>query len=66
MLTYTHTQLIFCKSSYSSARGENCVEVAGTPGGAVVRDSQHPDEGHLTFPSNQWSALLGSARSDGL
>ncbi|MDE3725007.1 DUF397 domain-containing protein [Nocardiopsis sp. N85] len=66
MLTDTHTEPIFRKSSYSSAQGENCVEVADLPSGAAVRDSQHPQDGHLTFSGDQWSALLGAVRSTSL
>jgi hypothetical protein len=39
------------KSSYSSANGD-CVEL-GTDGGPAIhiRNSQHPDRGHLTVPA---------------
>lgn len=68
MLTHTHssTHLTFRKSSYSSAQGENCVEVADLPSGAAVRDSQNPAEGHLVFSCIQWTALLGTVRSSSL
>lgn len=55
----SHEHLVFRKSSYSSGRQENCVEVADFPGGAAVRDSQNPEDGHLTFATTEWSALLG-------
>ncbi len=54
--------LEFRKSSYSSARQENCVEVAGAPSGAAVRDTQNREAGHLAYPSTEWVALLGAAR----
>ncbi|MEC3892662.1 DUF397 domain-containing protein [Nocardiopsis alba] len=54
--------LPFRKSSYSSAKGQNCVEVADTPGTSAVRDSQNPDSGHLTFSSSEWTALLATTR----
>ncbi|MBB4931075.1 hypothetical protein F4561_001895 [Lipingzhangella halophila] len=47
------------KSSYSNSKGGNCVEVADTvSGGAAIRDSRHPDLGHLSFPAPEWSAFL--------
>lgn len=57
----TH-DLAFRKSSYSQPRGGNCVEVADFHGGSAVRDTQHRDEGHLSFPTTEWSALLSSVR----
>ncbi|MFB8764512.1 DUF397 domain-containing protein [Nocardiopsis alba] len=54
--------LIFRKSSYSGARDQNCVEVADVPGASAVRDSQNPGSGHLTFSSNEWTALLTTTR----
>lgn len=53
--------LIFRKSSYSATRND-CVEVADLATGAAVRDSQHADAGHLTFPTPEWSAFLGAIR----
>lgn len=64
----------FRKSSLSGA-GQNCVEAKrlidpGPPRrervpihGVGVRDSQHPHEGHLSFPDPEWGALLASLRS---
>ncbi|QVQ54038.1 DUF397 domain-containing protein [Spiractinospora alimapuensis] len=52
----------FRKSSYSG-RGDNCVEVADLPAGAAVRDSQHPELGHLSFAASEWSAFLHAART---
>jgi hypothetical protein len=50
------------KSSYSAATSNNCVEVADVPGTTAVRDSQNRDRGHLDFPRDEWSALLGALR----
>lgn len=55
-------ELIFKKSSYSSAQSQNCVEVAGLPRGAAVRDSKNPAKGHLPFPAAEWDAFLSVAR----
>ncbi|MFL1382110.1 MULTISPECIES: DUF397 domain-containing protein [unclassified Nocardiopsis] len=54
--------LIFRKSSYSGARTENCVEVADLPGASAVRDTQNREAGHLTFPTQEWAALLDALR----
>ncbi len=62
--------LNFFKSSYSSDR-VNCVEVAHIPtsfrkssySGTAVRDSKHPDAGHLPFPATEWSGFLSAALS---
>lgn len=56
------SHLTFRKSSHSSARGQDCVEVADAPGMSAVRDTKHREKGHLAFPSGEWSALLVSAR----
>ncbi|MFE1397233.1 DUF397 domain-containing protein [Nocardiopsis dassonvillei] len=56
-------ELIFRKSSYSTAQSQNCVEVADLPCGAAVRDSKHPTHGHLPFPAAEWDAFLTIARS---
>lgn len=46
------------KSSYSDAQGGNCVEVAETPSGSLVRDTQHRERGHLAFSSEEWAAFV--------
>ena len=55
-------ELIFKKSSYSTAHSQNCVEVAELPCGAAIRDSKHPTNGHIPFPSTEWDAFLTTAR----
>ncbi|GAA1459280.1 DUF397 domain-containing protein [Nocardiopsis exhalans] len=54
--------LTFRKSSYS-ATANDCVEVADTPHGAAVRDTQNREAGHLTFPGQEWAALLTGVRT---
>lgn len=51
------------KSSYST-QSQNCVEVADLPGASAVRDSQHPEAGHLTFPAAEWRAFLDAVKTD--
>lgn len=54
----SESHLNFRKSSYSSARGQDCVEVADALGASAVRDTQNREAGHLAFPSSEWAALL--------
>ena len=54
------TELQFRKSSYSG-QDQNCVEVAELPCGAAIRDSKHPDAGHLPFPATEWTGFLCAA-----
>ena len=56
-----HIPAAFRKSSYTGVNN-NCVEVADLPCGAAVRDSKHPDRGHLPFPAAEWGAFLTTAR----
>ena len=57
MSTVDLNRLPWCKSSHSSASGDNanCVEVAFAGPMVVVRDSKNPSAGTLTFPA---TALL--------
>ncbi len=56
---------VWKKSSYSTDTGGNCVEVAKLPNGAAIRDSKHPDAGHLPFPATEWTGFLSAALSHG-
>ncbi|MFW5421047.1 DUF397 domain-containing protein [Nocardiopsis sp. CNT-189] len=47
------------KSTYSAGQ-QNCVEVRETPDVVHVRDTQHREAGHLTFPGPEWAALIRS------
>lgn len=51
-----HEQLAWTKSSKSNTQG-NCVEVAPNQKRILVRDSKHPDAGHITLTSRQWANL---------
>ncbi|WP_087096027.1 DUF397 domain-containing protein [Nocardiopsis sp. JB363] len=57
-----HLPTGFRKSSYSG-HDQNCVEVADLPCGAALRDSKHPTDGHIPFPSSEWDAFLAIARA---
>ncbi|MDE3721785.1 DUF397 domain-containing protein [Nocardiopsis sp. N85] len=53
----TNTDEQWRKSSYSKNQGQ-CVEVAELGRCHAVRDSQHPELGHLDFSSGEWFGLL--------
>lgn len=56
-------ELIWKKSSYSSANGGDCVEVTTLPTGVAIRDSKTPSRGHLTVPSPAFSAFVATLKS---
>lgn len=58
----SESRLHFRKSSYSSARGQDCVEVADALGASAVRDTRNREAGHLAFPSAEWAAMVWTAR----
>lgn len=52
-MTTTHWR----KSSYSF-NTSGCVELAPAPSAALMRDSKHPDHGHITFAQTEVAALV--------
>ncbi|GAA3760908.1 DUF397 domain-containing protein [Salinactinospora qingdaonensis] len=58
-----HLPTDFRTSSYSG-HAQNCVEVADLPCGAAVRDSKHPELGHLAFSAAEWSAFLTTLKDN--
>ncbi|MFD6097414.1 DUF397 domain-containing protein [Nocardiopsis flavescens] len=54
--------LPFRKSSYSSTH-RDCVEVADLPGMSAVRDTKHPEEGHLSFGAPEWRVFVDSVKA---
>ncbi|MFJ8646110.1 DUF397 domain-containing protein [Streptomyces sp. NPDC093546] len=51
--------LVWFKSSYSdSSDGNDCVEVATTPGIVHVRDSKDPDGPHLALTPGAWAGFI--------
>lgn len=50
----------WCKSSYSTGTG-NCVEVAPTAAGVVIRHSKHPTAGTIAFPRRAWTTFMRDA-----
>jgi hypothetical protein len=56
------------KSSYSSG-SQQCVELAHDDGdgdGALLRDSKHPDQGHLTLTPTAITTLIHAAKTGNL
>lgn len=64
-LTQRHG-LTWRKSSYSSAEGQNCVEVAAIIGGTAVRDSKNPNGPALAFTAGEWRTFLNRLRTSEL
>jgi hypothetical protein len=48
------------KSTYS-VNGTACVELATAGNDALLRDSKHPEAGHLTFTRTELAALIAAA-----
>lgn len=46
------------KSSYSTADGPSCVEVAATLEAVLVRDSKNPDGPRLTLAPSAWAEFI--------
>ncbi|MGX1907441.1 DUF397 domain-containing protein [Streptomyces phaeochromogenes] len=54
-------ELAWFKSSYSSAQGDSCIEVAPTPTAIHIRDSKNPDRPHLGLAPTAWTAFVTHA-----
>lgn len=58
---------IWRTSSFSSAQGGSCVEVADTPGGILVRDTKQEHLGHartvLAFTPESWTKLTSEIKA---
>ena len=50
------------KSSFSSGQ-QSCVEVADTASAIWVRDSKHPDDGHLAFTRSELAAFIAGVKA---
>ncbi|MDS1272685.1 DUF397 domain-containing protein [Lipingzhangella sp. LS1_29] len=62
-----HSSVHNWRTSSYSAHGDNtCVEVGDLHGAVAMRDSQHPELGHLTVPVPEWTAFMVAIRSGGL
>lgn len=52
----------FRKSTYSGAQG-NCVEIAPTTGGVLVRNSNRPDEAAIHYTKAELAAFLSGVKA---
>lgn len=46
------------KSSYSTAEGPDCVEIAAAPATIHVRDSKYPEGPRLALTPDAWASFL--------
>lgn len=58
------SELGWFKSSYSSAQGDDCVEVALTEEAVHVRDSKNVTRPHFAFGCEEWSRFVRFAATD--
>ncbi|MFD8272026.1 DUF397 domain-containing protein [Streptomyces flaveolus] len=58
------SELDWFKSSYSSAQGDSCVEVAVTEQAIHVRDSKDVTRPHFAFGREEWSRFVQFAARD--
>lgn len=55
------SELDWFKSSYSSAQGDSCIEVAVTEQAICVRDSKDVARPHFAVGREEWSRFVGFA-----
>ncbi|MFJ9614947.1 DUF397 domain-containing protein [Streptomyces noursei] len=55
------SELDWFKSSYSSAQGDDCVEVAVTEQAVHVRDSKDTNRPHFAIGYDEWRRFVGFA-----
>ncbi|MGI8336878.1 DUF397 domain-containing protein [Actinomadura scrupuli] len=46
------------RSGGGGTGGQECVELAALPGGIGIRDSKHPDAGHITLDHEAFARLV--------
>ncbi|MFI0484146.1 DUF397 domain-containing protein [Actinomadura sp. 9N215] len=56
------TSVVWRKSSYTTANGGDCVELASVPGTVAVRDSKDPDGPKLLVDRRAFAALLSDIK----
>jgi hypothetical protein len=55
------TELAWFKSSYSGSSGDDCIEVATTPGTVHVRDSKVDRSPQLAVSPTSWTSFVSYA-----
>ncbi|MGW1253658.1 DUF397 domain-containing protein [Streptomyces sp. NPDC002513] len=53
------SELDWFKSSYSSAQGDSCIEIAVTEQAIYVRDSKDVTRPHFAVGRQEWSRFVG-------
>jgi Domain of unknown function (DUF397) len=51
------------KSSFSSANGGSCVELASGSAAILVRDTTNRDGGTLSFAAEAWATFTGALKT---
>jgi hypothetical protein len=46
------------KSTYTNQAGGECVECRTEEDRVLLRDTKNRERGHLSFPLNEWQALI--------
>lgn len=52
------------KSSHSGNGGGDCVEVGGSAGHVLVRDTRSRERGHVTVTTEKWRAFVADLKAD--
>jgi hypothetical protein len=52
------------KSSYSKGGMDNCVECRTDHDRVLLRDTKNREQGHLSFPTSEWRALLSAVHRE--
>jgi hypothetical protein len=61
--TPTPQHLTWRKSSFSGPSGANCVEIAETDDGVLVRNSNQPEAGTLAFTRSELTAWIEGCKA---
>ncbi|MEV0664651.1 DUF397 domain-containing protein [Actinomadura luteofluorescens] len=56
------TEIVWRKSSFTTANGGECVELADVPEAVAVRDSKDPDGPMLLIARREFAALLSELK----
>ncbi len=63
MTDYPGTELAWRKSTFSGANGGDCVEIADTGRGLLVRNSKNVAAGAIPFTRSELSAFIAGCKA---
>lgn len=63
MTSHSSTDLTWRKSSFSGANGGDCVEIADTGTGLLVRNSKRHDQGSIPFTRSELAAFIAGCKA---